>query len=880
MTSLVGRNFVVLVAVVLSFWTLGKASAQNPPKPGFQSGAKPFTPNPFSNSVAAESDDEEDDEEDFNPPARPASPTGGGIPQGSSLPAGSSISAGGQSKSDGPDPVRTAGGIDVGGSGSGVISRNKVDAIRIDSESGEGSKETVTDFNFPDADIMDIAKTLGKLTGKNFILEKDVKGKITVITNGPIKVADAWRAFLTALDINNLALIPSGNFIRIARARDAREKQLKIYSGEQSPDSDALITKVFQLKYINAEEVARAFHQFIPPAARIFPYEQTNTIIVTDTGSNIAKLTKILDLLDVEGYDAGIEVVPVKFASAGELSKLIDSLLPGTSVAGGAGSPGAPPRFGGGGGRFNSRRTKEGGVINTIISDERTNSLIVHANAKGADQVRELVAKLDQKIPSPTGGGKVHVRYLQFADAEQIATTINNLLQGAGSRSASAGMPGAAGGTGTNPVAATLFEGSIRVSPDKATNSLVVTASPADFVTVERVINRLDIPRDEVYVEVVIMEIGISKTFDFSANLISPTSKIGYTTASAGTISSFLQNGGLTAGLSGLALGFSALGTGTVTINNTSYTVGNLMALVQLLQTNANANVLATPQILAIDNEEAEFTNTEKIPVDGGTTMAANGLAQSQVTPLPLTLSIKIKPQINKISNFVKLAVEAKSGDVSSRQVPSSLQGRSVATIDRSAKTTVIVADSDTAVLGGLIRDKVDDQETKVPILGDIPILGWLFKSRTTQMQKTNMLIFLTPHIVRKYEKVRALLDKKLKERDDWIETNAGGKDPMRGKRDNMIRELPDLKELLNQKVQTSVNLDEDQPAVLAPPSDNGTQAPPTSQTSPQTTPQATPVDQGVPAAPPPAPEAALPPPPAGELPPPAPPTAPPGGSQ
>src|SRR5207237_467195 len=162
-------------------------------------------------------------------------------------------------------------------------------------ETGDGAKETVTDFNFPDADIMDIAKTLGKLTGKNFILDKEVKGRITIISNGPITVGDAWRAFLTALDINNFALIPSGKFIRIA------------------------------------------------------------------------KLNKMLEILDVEGYDAGIEVIPVKYASAAELSKLIDQLLPGTGNAPG-GPPGAP-RFGGGGSRFNARRTKEGGIINTIIAD-------------------------------------------------------------------------------------------------------------------------------------------------------------------------------------------------------------------------------------------------------------------------------------------------------------------------------------------------------------------------------------------------------------------------------------------------------------------------------------------------------------------------------
>lgn len=819
------------------------AQAQTPPPGagGFNSGAKPFTASPFSN----DSDDEED-EEDFAPVAPPARGGAPGLGTGNG-----GVSAGGQRSSDGAEPVRTQGGVSLGGSQGTVVSKGKPEAISIDTISGEGSKEIVTDFNFPDADIMDIAKTLGKLTGKNFILDKDVKGKITIITNGAISVGDAWRAFLTALDINDFALIPSGSFIRIARQRNARDKQLKTFSGDSTPDTDALITRIFQLKYVNAEEVARAFHQFVPASARIFPYEQTNTIIVTDSGSNIAKLAKILELLDVEGFDAGIEVVPVKWASASELSKLIDTLLPG-ATGGAAGAPGGAPRFGGGGGsRFSARRTKEGGVINTIISDERTNSLIIHANAKGVDQVRELVAKLDQKLPSPSGGGKVHVVYLQFADAEAIANTINNLSQSSGQRSAPTGAAGA--GTGTNPVATALFEGSIRVSPDKATNSLVVTASPGDFVTVQRVINRLDIARDEVYVEVVIMEVGVDKKFDFSANLVNPGNGIGSLTADASTLANYALSSGL--GLPGAVLGFSAGGTKSVTVGGQSVTVGNVMGLVSLLQKNANANVLATPQILAIDNTDATFETTEKVPMSGGTTAVQGAGVAQNIQYQPVTLSIKIKPQINKVYNFVKLDVEVKSGDISTRTPPAGLVGQAFGTIDRSAKTTVVVADSDTAVLGGLIRDKVTDSESKVPILGDIPILGWLFKSKNSEMSKTNMLIFMTPHIVRKYEKVRALLDKKLKERDDWLERSTGGKDPMRYRRDEIIRSLPDISEVANAKIERSVEIDDDAAATLVDkqPFTGGTRPAPTPVpgNAPPTAPIATPIQPQPQAAPP-----------------------------
>jgi len=772
-------------------------------KKGFEPGQRVFT-NPFAPGAQGKptpffEDDEEDmeEEEDFEefvpPPVRSSTRNQQKPETKRTNPSQPSPAA-----DDSPtvEPKITSKGISVGGSpAGGVIQHNQVSPLRIDDETAEGSREIVTDFNFPDADIMDIAKTLGKLTGKNFILDKDVKGKITIISNSAITVTDAWKAFLTALDINGFALIPSGKYIRIARQRDARDKQLKTYAGDYAPDTDALITRIFPLKYLSADEVARNFRSFMPANARIIPYDQTNTVIVTDTGSNITKLSRLLEILDVEGYDAGIEVIPVKYASAVELSKLIDTLVPGRTTA-----P-TGPRFAGAA-RFTARRTKEGGIINTIIADERTNTLIVHANSKGADQVRELVAKLDQKLPATTGGGKVHVVYLQFAESEAIANTLNNLSQTTSARQTSTG-------TGINPVQSSLFEGSIKVSPDKATNSLVITASPSDFVTVQRVINKLDIPRDEVYVEAVIMEMALERNFDFSTNVALPTS----------TNSSILFTPNqdlaqfLTSPLTqkGAILGFASGGEREVTINNQKIKISSVQGLIKALQTNSQANVLATPQILTLDNTEATFETAEKVPVP--TTTAVQGAVSTSITKESVSLMIKIKPQINKISNFVKLDVQAKLEDFSGREPPAQVAGLAVSTVSRTAQTSVVVADSDTVVLGGLMRDATSETVSKIPFLGDIPLLGWLFRAKASRTQKTNLLIFLTPHIVRQYEKVRALLDKKLKERDDFIESAAGGNDPVRKQRDEMIRSLPDINEITSRKVVKTVTIDEEDAA-------------------------------------------------------------------
>jgi general secretion pathway protein D len=793
-----GTTFLIGIAGLLAIMSHGAWAADT--KPGFATGNKAFA-NPFGNANNAA--DEDDDDLDFNDQTAKTAPghAPGAPATAPGMPSSATQAQGAPSASMG------------GGPSNGVISTNDLSALQINDETGDGSKETVTDFNFPDADIMDIARTLGKLTGKNFIFDKDVKGRISLISNSQITVGDAWRAFLTSLDMAGFALIPSGKYLRIARNRDARDKQLKTYTGDFSPNTDALITRIFVLKYINADEVARTFRSFMPANSRIMSYDQTNTVIVTDTGANIAKLQKMLEILDIEGYDAGIEVIQVKYASAAELAKLIDQLLPGTGAA--TGAPGQP-RFGGGGGfgasKFNARRTKEGGIINTIIADDRTNTMIVHANTKGADQVRDLVSKLDQKVPLATGGGKVHVVYLQFAEAEAIATTLNNL-----SSAAAGGFKptGAAGGTGTNPNSASLFEGSIKVSADKATNSLVVTASPMDFITVQRVINRLDIPRDEVYVEVIIMEIALNRENDYSANIASiPSGILSSTNSDLQTFITAPQT------LTGGVLGFAGGHTTQISAGGQNFTIASIQGLVRFIQSNTKSNVLATPQIIALDNTEAFFEQSENIPYLTSTAVPNAGVSQT-VSKERVALSIKIKPQINKISNFVKMDVEARLGDIENRPLPQAVQGQAYATQDRTAKTTVVVADTDTVVLGGLIRDNVSEQTTKIPILGDIPILGWLFKSHTSTVQKTNLLVFLTPHIVRQYERVRAILDKKLRERDQFIETNSGGDDLVRNQRDAMIRSLPDINSVTQNPPQGSVTIGDEDSGDGAPKSGN-----------------------------------------------------------
>jgi general secretion pathway protein D len=814
----------LLGILLLIFSEVGLAQ----PAGGFRPGGSAIG-NPLNDPYGDDEDFEEFSDEDTAQPVmpraagantvnpsyeQPSTPPSGGRAGGGSM---GGISVGGTvDDKPGAEIKRGRKGYSLSGPGTekGIKSKNEIGALTVDTESGDGipaSKEVITDFNFPDADIMDIAKTLGRLTGKNFILDKEVKGRVTIISNAPITVSDAWRSFLTTLDINGLAIVPSGKFLRIMRQNDAKGKNVRLYSSTRAPNTDALVTKIFKIKYISAKELENVIRTYANMGARIYGFEQTNTLIITDTGSNIDKIAKMIAFLDVEGFDAGIEVIPVKYASAVELQKLIDSLLPGTQ----ANIPGRPGGFPGGGGmggragNFAARRTKQGGFVNTIIPDERTNTLIVHANPKGAEEVRDLVARLDRKLPAAIGGGKVHVVYLQFADAEEMGKTLNNFTQSSKSSGGGLGFPGGPiGGIGMNPNEGSLFEGQIKVSPDKTTNSLVITASPSDFATLQRVVNKLDIPRDQIYVEVVIMEMSMSRGNDFTANVVS--GKTGTTISPTTDLFNLITQPATAANQKGLVLRFGTTDTTNYDIpvaGGTTQTVKvpNLAALVKALQTYSSANILATPQLMTMDNEEATFESTDKVPVPQ-INNAGLGIQTTSYNYMSVPLSIKIKPQLNKISNFIKLGIKAKISDFSSRPSPEAAP----ATLERNAETSVMVSDSDTVVLGGLVRDKSTETINKVPLLGDIPILGWLFKSRQAQIDKTNLMLFITPRIMRQPENVRANLDRKLKERDEFVEKAFGGEDAHKEARNKIIRSLPDVKSITNYNGKKVLNLEDD----------------------------------------------------------------------
>lgn len=608
--------------------------------------------------------------------------------------------------------------------------------------------EIITSFDFPDTDIMEITRHMQKLTGINLILDKDVKGKVSITAPTPITVGDAWKAYLAALNMAGYTLVKSGAFYKIINARDVRYVPTEIYTGSYTPDTESHMMKVLSLKNVDAGEISRNFRPFMSRYGRIIDIKQTNTIIISDTGSNIARLERLIKFLDVPGHDEALQIIKVRNTSAQEIAKLLDEILKGGASSSGAAARGrvgtaTTARFSGSSGASSSSN------ISKIIAEPRTNSIIAMANAEGERQLRELINKLDTKITS-SNSDKIHVHYLNYGNAEELAKTLSSLVSGT-QASTNRTRPGARTFTPSED-GSTLFNGEVKVTADKNNNALVVTANPTDWLTLKSVISKLDIPRDQVYVEGLIVETSITKIRGFGVEYVGAYGK--GNAQRAGFLSK--KSGGLVDLLSGNPQNLSGffVGTGgpeksprTFNIGGNDVQINSVNGLVNAIASNNNTNILATPQILAMDNTDAEFEVGATIPVK--TSQTTNGTISNSITQQEAKLSLKITPQINKVTRFVTLKINQSINDFSG-DIDTS--GNGAATNTRSAVTEVMVKDKDTIAMGGLLRDKESISFNKVPLLGDIPVLGWLFKNKTRQVEKVNMLFFLTPTILSPYE--------------------------------------------------------------------------------------------------------------------------------
>ncbi|MFA6035286.1 MAG: type II secretion system secretin GspD, partial [Myxococcota bacterium] len=498
----------------------------------------------------------------------------------------------------------------------------------------------------------------------------------------------------------------------------------------------------------------------------VFTYQPTNTLIISDTGNNLFRLEQIIKQLDVASGDEEIQLVSVNYAVA---SQLAEKLIAIYDIKAGQRPTSPPPRAAPSPSGMTPASPGDGPEVRVskILFDDRTNKLIVVATPRSFRELTEIIRKLDVPVADD---GKINVYRLENSDAEQIAGTLSNLAQG---RTGQKTPGGAKGGQ----QAAELFSGEVKVMADKTSNSLVIIANNNDFKNLVGVIKKLDIRRRQVFVEAVIMEVTLDKSTDIGvalsggAGLDLNGTKFPLMSATVlGGLNSLVMDPSTLAQMGGFLTGVQGPAVEGVTIGNSKIPLPSFGAILRAIQTNSDVNVLSTPNLLTTDNEEAEILVGQNIPYQSGFTSAVGGSNINSFNPIisiqrmDVAIKLKIKPQINN-SDFVKLNIEEEVSDVAGTDP---LLGPT--TSKRSTKSVVVVKDQQTVATGGLIKDNQTINTTKVPFLGDIPILGWFFRQKTTKTTKTNLIFFLTPYIIKDQDDFRKIFDRKMKERQEFVQ--------------------------------------------------------------------------------------------------------------
>jgi general secretion pathway protein D len=659
-------------------------------------------------------------------------------------------------------------------------------------------------LSFNKAEIVDVLEQASRWTCRNFVYTEDVaRGKITLLSKTPVTADEAYAAFLAALNSNNIAVYATGRYYKLIRTADSKKNPIPTYTGEDSgtPANEQPITKVIRLRYADADQMRGVIGNFLSPQGADVQSIPPDMLIVTDIGLNLRRIERIMEAVDRAGAGDLVRIVQIRYASAKDIADKINQIfqaqggkagrprtIAGTAPAvPGRAQPAAPPA--------------SAGVevsVSKIIPDERTNKLIIIADEKSFQRIVELIDQLD--VPT-SGDGGIHVVFLRNANAEELAQTLSNLAQGQAAKRPGAPVvpastpPGAVSGTrpsgaaGVGEVTAELFAGEVKITADKAQNALLIQASGSDFAAVSRLIEKLDRPRRQVFVEAVIVEVNLRNDTEFGvgAHTAIPFDYEGESgiipiSSNPGRVSSF---GLLEAvGLGGFLTGFT--GPVTAELRNLGLNIPSIGFLIQALQTSADANVLSTPHIVATDNEESEITVGQNVPFQAGFTPAAlsnllgasgagsavgNLLGQQGALGLsvpiqrqPVELRLKIKPQINEGGN-VRLSIEEQTEEITDRDPQ-----LGPTTAKRSVKTQIVAKDQSTIVIGGLIQERNIRSVKKVPFLGSLPVLGWLFRDTITTKSKTNLLLFLTPYIIRDESDYRRIYEKKRKEQQEFTE--------------------------------------------------------------------------------------------------------------
>ncbi len=592
-----------------------------------------------------------------------------------------------------------------------------------------GQRYVTIDFN--DVDINLFIKYISELSGKNFVVDRSVKGKVTIISPSRITEEDAYRVFESVLEVHGYTTVPSGSIIKIVPAVQARSKSIEtITEGQAHSLEDKVVTRIIPLTYSDPNTLKKILAPLVSKTSVVIAHSQSGMLIITDVLSNINRLLEIIKVVDVPSVGEELEIIPLKHASAVNVGKSISQLF--------------------------LRSAKKGSRQQTIkiIPYERTNSLIVFAPKSQIIRIRELLEELDTEVPR--GGGKIHVYYLQNANAEELVKVLTNLPEKQNSSKKKGKAP--------------PLSNDLKITADAETNALIITAPREEYLVLEDVIKKLDIPRRMVYLEALIMEVHINKDFSIGVQWGGGGS---FADETGNLLGGFSGNeaapydvlNGVTAATPAMPAGFT-LGVLKKGVEIGGIYFPNLGAVANAYKNDSDINIVATPQVLTTDNKKASLIVGENVPyiTSKNTTNAGTAQDYTNYEYKDVATTLEITPQINQ-ADLVRLEI-----GVEVIKLKDANDFRPT-TFKRTAQTTVVVHNEETVVIGGMIGQDTTSGEYKVPLLGDIPLLGWLFKSHSTKKDKTNLFIFITPHIVESSPELQAIYYNKR----DMMETVSEG---------------------------------------------------------------------------------------------------------
>jgi len=554
-------------------------------------------------------------------------------------------------------------------------------------------------LNFQNADIRALINTVSEVTGKNFIVDPRVSGQVTLVSGGPLDAGRIYEVFLSVLSVHNFAAVPSGDVIKIVPNNVVKQEATPTNYGEPGVDGSEQITQVYKLNHASVQELVPILRPLLPPTSHFAAHTTSNTLVFTDTRANVRRILDIVERVDVPDRGADVRVVYLDHARATDMASVLSQLANNLNQAGG----------------------ERAGARISVQADEGTNSLVISAPDDEYQMLQAVVDQLDIERPSQKD---IHVINLEYAKATDLVSILNQVSQGLTQQE------GGGAGAARN----------ITVQADESSNSLVIHARPKDFQTIEAVVNQLDVKRKQVFVEAIVAEVSFNKSSDLGIEWESTGDRL----TDDGEVTASTDFSDITGGLT---LGFI----NEFMVNAAGAVVPDLQVILRALRSDSHTNILSTPNLLTLDNEEAEIVVGQEVPfVTGQFTTPVADDAQNNVNPFQtierrdVGLTLKVTPQINA-GETITMAVEQEISNVTETTV----EGASdLITDERRINATVQVDSGQIVVIGGLIRDDVLDSVEWVPVLGEIPIIGELFKRKSKSAVKTNLMVFLRPKIV------------------------------------------------------------------------------------------------------------------------------------